>query len=97
MISDVPDLYHICLEILVDNATGLTTVALLSLPDTVLTSLFEGIVASGKLTPRLLQAFEDVGSESIDLRIKELGISKWTPPLIADTRDRWLGRRPPLW
>jgi len=55
------------------------------------------IVAKGKLTPRLLKYFEKAEQEAVLERVKQLGISKWTPPLIKDHRNTDLGPRKPWW
>ena len=97
MSSPVPTLCEVCLESLVQNSVELNAAMLSMLPDPLSLALFERIIASGKLTPRLLQAFEDIENQAIVERVRDLGLSKWTPPLIPDTRNRWLGQRPPFW
>jgi hypothetical protein len=55
------------------------------------------IVAKGKLNPRLLSYFEKAEQEAVLERVKQLGISNWTPPLIQDHRNTDLGPRKPWW
>jgi hypothetical protein len=54
-------------------------------------------MAKGKLTPRLVQLFEDAEQEAVMARVSAMGISKWTPPLIKDSRTGTLGQKPPWW
>ena len=54
------------------------------------------VLALGKLTPRVLGVFEAAETELITLRIKALGIRRWTPPLVAASETDRTGRRP-LW
>lgn len=48
----------------------------------------------GKLTPGVLRLFRETQHELLLLRIKTLGISDWTPPLLPTTRAGWLGDKP---
>lgn len=57
----------------------------------------QSILSKGKLTPRLLQIFEDTDCDTLIFRIKSLGITDWIPPILpADSKKGWLGQRPPF-
>jgi len=55
------------------------------------------VIERGKLTPRLLLIFEKAEHDAVALRIEQLGISAWTPPLVIDSEGGWLGQRHHLW
>ena len=57
------------------------------------TSVLQRIVGNGKLTPRLLHVFEAAEQQAVLNRVKQLGISSWTPPLIKDSRGDYLGQK----
>ena len=64
-----------------------------SLLSFILTFSLQRIISKGKLNPRLLQLFEDAEVESVSVRVKQLNISKYTPPLIRDKAEH--GRKSP--
>ncbi len=92
---EIPQLVSLCLECLASNPNLLDMAAIRQLPSECAIALFDKIVAKGKLTPRLLGSFQKAEQEVVLERVKQLGISNWTPPLIQDHRN--LSDRKPWW
>ncbi|KAL4518495.1 hypothetical protein Ndes2526B_g01099 [Nannochloris sp. 'desiccata'] len=95
--QEIPALVSLSLECLASNPNYLDMPSVGALPEELAIALFDRIVAKGKLTPRLLNYFEKAEQEAVLERVKQLGISKWTPPLIKDHRNTDLGPRKPWW
>jgi len=55
------------------------------------------VIEKGKLTPRVLEMFQQTECEAVQARIKELGISSWIPPLLPTSRGGPLGYSRPSW
>eukprot|EP00887_Chlorella_sp_A99_P007501 scaffold2.g7501.t1 len=63
------------------------------IPQEVVCSLFEAVIAQGRLTPQVLALFQRTEHELLVARVKELGVSSWMPPLV-EPKGNWLGSRP---
>jgi hypothetical protein len=55
------------------------------------------VLEKGKLTPRVLEMFEQTEHELLLQCIEAAGIRRWTPPLLPTTRNGWLGYSRPGW
>lgn len=55
------------------------------------------VIELGKLTPRVLDLFEATEHEALASRVAELGIRRWTPPLLPTSRNGPLGYSKPPW
>lgn len=75
-------LFKLSIDVLVRNPGRLTAENMHILPDSITIQLFEGLLAAGKLNPRLLVLFERVDCLEVEERIQMLGISDWIPPLV---------------
>ncbi|KAI3425913.1 hypothetical protein D9Q98_007885 [Chlorella vulgaris] len=67
------------------------------LPEELCCSLFEAVLAQGKLTPKVLELFERTEHELLTERIAGMGIRRWTPPRLPSTQNGWLGYSRPPW
>ena len=54
------------------------------------------VLQRGKLNLRTLEMFERTGHAALEQRIAELGIVRWTPPLLKSSRDGCFDK-PPRW
>lgn len=86
-------LLRLSVETLVRHPERLTLEDMHMLPDYIAVKLFEGLLAAGKLNPRLLILFERIGCLEIEERIEMLGISSWIPPLIKGHHSCTMKRR----
>lgn len=84
----VPTLVDTLLEAIADNISTYRSLA--PLPGELCALLFERILARGRLTPRILELFKSTADPLLLERIDGLHIRE-LPPLIPDTRNRWLG------
>lgn len=95
--SSPPSLMALSFEVLLAHVHTLSCGAVTSLPEHVQLGLFEGVLARGKLTERLLDVFVEAArrseSEPLARRIQSLNLRP-LPPRPTNSRARWLGEDP---
>ncbi len=84
-------LQDICLQRLADHISEATSLAGLS--EELVCVLFELVIYKRKLTPEVLQLFEDTEHDLLLAKIKGLNLQT-LPPRLPMTRNRWLGQNP---
>ena len=88
-----PTLFDLSLECVASRADKLSLHDVSVLPEEVASNLFDRIMAKGKLTPRVVQLFEDAEQEAVIERISAIGINTWTLPVIKDDLGDYLYRK----
>jgi len=66
------------------------------MPEDLTLLLFNMVLENGRLNPKVLKVFKQSGHELVDKRIKELNI-KEPPPLLVESRNRWLHQKSGLY
>jgi hypothetical protein len=90
-----PSLQELSFSALVSNVANVTGEEVAALPDFIQLSLFDAVLAAGKLTEGILEAFAEAarGNEALASRIASLDLRP-LPPRPTATRSRWLGENP---
>ena len=90
-----PSLVELSFETLLANVASLSGEALASLPEHLQISLFEGVLAKGKLDEHILAAFHRAArdNDALARRIASLNLRP-LPPRPPNARPRWLGDTP---
>lgn len=63
------------------------------LPDPLVASLFDAVLAAGRLTPTSLALFLEAHCAAVDARVAALRVDL-PPPIVPDSHRPWLGDAP---